>query len=314
MQGKDRIKKTLKIILEAGYQVTPEALKILSQYENPEDIAKELISKIEEKAEEIIVIDNECLSLIGESLTSREIEKTETIQIENQTDKTTKPEEGILKSQGAVDKKTETKEFEVSNQFQLTQGIQKRCLAKDVDTRFEVIFDPTGRIKGKGTYENFINYFRDRYMRIYNIFLKRGDIENLSKLSEIKKNKDKQIKIIGMITSIQKAKSGNIMIELEDLESTIKAIILEKNSDTISKAEHLMLDQVICFDGYLSNDMFIVNDFLWPDIPIKRELNKAEDPICAAFISDTHFGSKKFLDDSFKRFVQWLKGQVGDEK
>jgi len=315
VQAKDRIKRTLKIILEAGYQVTPEALKAFSLYENPEELAKELISKIEENSESIITIDNKCVNVLEESFeTGKEIEEVETPQIKNQISEITKSEKVTSKIQEAINKKTEIQELDTSNQFLLTQGRPKRYLAKDVDARFEVIFDPTGRMKGKGTFENFINYFRDRYMRIYNIFLKRGDIENISKFSEIPKGKDKQIKIIGIVTSIQKTKSGNILIELEDLESTIKAIIFEKNSEVISKAEYIMLDQVICLDGYLSNDMFIVNDFLWPDIPVKRERNKSDEPVCAAFISDTHFGSKEFLPDSFKRFTQWLKGQIGDEK
>ncbi|MEM2145813.1 MAG: DNA-directed DNA polymerase II small subunit [Candidatus Jordarchaeaceae archaeon] len=313
MQAKERIKKTLKIILEAGYQVTPEALKAFSLFENPEDIAKELISKIEEN-QDIITIDNKCLSLLEESTRiSKEI-GAESKELKKQVNEVTESERETQKIQEAVDKKSETQEYNISNQVLVTEGSQKKYLAKDVDARFEVIFDPTGRMKGKGAYENFINYFRDRYMRIYNIFLKRGDIENITKISEIPKNKDKQIKIIGMITSIQKTKSGNVILELEDLESTIKAIIFEKNSEVISKAEHIMLDQVICFDGRLSNDMFIVNDFLWPDIPIKRERKKSDDPICAALISDTHFGSKEFLADSFKRFTQWLRGQIGDEK
>ncbi|WXG40668.1 MAG: DNA-directed DNA polymerase II small subunit [Candidatus Freyarchaeum deiterrae] len=315
MQAKDRVKKTLKIILEAGYQVTPDALKAFSLYENPEDLAKELISKIEEDSENIITIDNKYINALEENLeTDKEIEPSDPSKIKNQISEIAKPEKITPKTQETINKNTETQEINTNNQSLLTQASPKKYLAKDIDARFEVIFDPTGRMKGKGTFENFINYFRDRYMRIYNIFLKRGDMENISKFSEIPPGKDKQTKIIGIITSIQKTKSGNILMELEDLEGSIKAIINEKNSDVIKKAEYAMLDQVLCFEGYLSNDMFIVNDFLWPDIPIKRERNKSDEPICAAFISDTHFGSREFLSDSFKRFTQWLKGQVGDER
>jgi DNA polymerase II small subunit len=315
LQAKDRIKKALQIILEAGYQVTPEALKAFSHYENPEELAKELILKIEENSEKIIVIDNRYINLLEEKFAKGdEIEKTESQESYEQIVEKTKTEAITTKTQEVSPKITKSAESSITNQALLVQGSPKRYLAKDIDAKFEVIFNPTGVIKSKGTLDDFINYFIDRYKRIYNIIIKRGDIENISKLSKIPSGKDKQVHIIGMVTSIQKTKSGNILLELEDLESTIKAIIYEKNSELLKKAEYIMLDQVMCFKGYLSNDIFNVNDFLWPDIPLKNERNKASEPVCAAFISDTHFGSKHFLADSFKRFVQWLRGEIGDEK
>ncbi|MGQ9722560.1 MAG: DNA-directed DNA polymerase II small subunit [Candidatus Jordarchaeum sp.] len=314
MQAKDRIKRALKIILDAGYQITPETLKTLSLYEDPEEIAKELISKIEETSEEIITIDSKYIKLLEKKVeTINEIGERESPQIKNQISEVIKTEK-VTSTPEYVINKTVFPELSISDQAVLTQESVKTFLAKDVDARFEVICDPTERMKGKGTLENFIEYFRDRYKRIYNIFLKRGDIENITKISEIPKSKDKRTKIIGIVTSIQQTKPGHMIIELEDLEDIIKAIIFEKNSEVIKKAELLMLDQVICLDGYLSKDIFIVNDLLWPDIPLKHTQNKANEPVCAAFISDIHFGSKKFLADSFKQFTQWLKGQIGDER
>ncbi len=312
MQAKDRIKRALKIILDAGYQITPETLKTLSLYENPEEIAKELIIKIEEISEDIITIDNKYIRILEENFeTSNEMGEIETSQIKNQISEVIK--EKAIPIQEPITKKTTITDPNIIDQSILTKET-KLYLAKDVDARFEIMFDPTEKLKGKGTLENFIDYFKDRYKRIYNIFLKRGDIENVSKFSEIPKSRDKQTKIIGIVTSIQQTKSGHIIIELEDLEDTIRAIIIDKNTEVIKKAELLMLDQVICLDGHLSNEMFIVNDFLWPNIPLKHERNKANEPICAAFISDIHFGSKKFLADSFKQFTKWLKGQIGDER
>ncbi|MFB0560597.1 MAG: DNA-directed DNA polymerase II small subunit [Candidatus Lokiarchaeia archaeon] len=314
MQAKDRIKRALKIILDAGYQITPETLKTLSLYENPEEIAKELIPKIGEISEDIITINNKHINILEEKFeTSDEMGETEISQIKNQISEI-KTIEKATPTQEPITKKTTIPDPNIIDQSVLTQETAKIYLAKDVDAEFEVIFDPTEKLKGKGTFENFIEYFRDRYKRIYNIFLKRGDIENVVKFSEVPKSRDKQSKIIGIVTSIQQTKSGHVIIELEDLEDTIRAIIIEKNTELIKKAELIMLDQVICLDGHLSNEMFIVNDFLWPDIPLKHERNKANQPICAAFISDIHIGSKKFLADSFKQFTKWLKGQIGDER
>ncbi|MHA1605613.1 MAG: hypothetical protein ACTSWF_13305, partial [Candidatus Freyarchaeota archaeon] len=255
MQAQNRIRRTLKIILDAGYQITPEALKAFSLYENPEGVAKELISKIEETSEDVITIDHKHINELynKKKETTSEPEETENIEAKDVRAEIT-TETATLETQepSQISKKPE---FYTSNQLVLTQS-PKRFLAKDIDARLEVIFDPTGRMKGKGTLENFIEYFRDRYMRIYNIFLRRGDIENISKLSEITNSREKQARVIGIVTSIQKTKSGHVIIELEDLESTIKAIIYESNSEVIRKAEYLMLDQVICLDGHTSKNMF----------------------------------------------------------
>jgi len=48
-----------------------------------------------------------------------------------------------------------------------------------------------------------------------------------------------------------------------------------------------------------------------PDIPISREPRRARDPVCAAFISDIHVGSKTFLEDDWRRFTSWLRDPAG---
>ena len=163
MQAKDRIKKALQIILEAGYQVTPEALKAFSHYENPEELAKELILKIEENSEKIIVIDNRYINLLEEKFAKEEIEKTESQESYEQIAEKTKTEAIATKTQEVGPKITKSAESSFTNQALLVQGSPRRYLAKDIDAKFEVIFNPTGVIKSKGTLDDFINYFIDRY-------------------------------------------------------------------------------------------------------------------------------------------------------
>jgi DNA polymerase II small subunit len=58
--------------------------------------------------------------------------------------------------------------------------------------------------------------------------------------------------------------------------------------------------------------MLFVNDIIFPDIKIldKKKSNFEE---LAAFISDTHVGSKMFLEKNFLKFIKWLNGDVGNE-
>ncbi|MBS7249838.1 MAG: hypothetical protein KIH08_04480, partial [Candidatus Freyarchaeota archaeon] len=135
MQAKDRIKRALQIILEAGYQVTPEALKAFSHYENPEELAKELILKIEENSENIIVIDDKYINLLEEKYAiGSEIEKTKPQETHEQIGEKTKTEVTAEKTQEVSSKITKSTESSTTtSQALLTQESPKRYLAKDID-------------------------------------------------------------------------------------------------------------------------------------------------------------------------------------
>ncbi|MFH1857955.1 MAG: metallophosphoesterase, partial [Candidatus Omnitrophota bacterium] len=76
----------------------------------------------------------------------------------------------------------------------------------------------------------------------------------------------------------------------------------------------LLLDNVIGFKAVkASNDMVIINDFFWPDVPV-REPKTIQEDLMMAVTSDIHIGSKYFLEGSFKKCLAWLNGRVGGEK
>jgi len=52
----------------------------------------------------------------------------------------------------------------------------------------------------------------------------------------------------------------------------------------------------------------------YPDISIQNSRHKSEEPICAAFLSDIHIGSKEFLEKQWLSFIKWVNGQMGNSR
>jgi DNA polymerase II small subunit len=74
-----------------------------------------------------------------------------------------------------------------------------------------------------------------------------------------------------------------------------------------------MVDEVIGVVGSIKagSELVIVDNIIRPEIPLRREPNRASEPVCAAFISDIHVGSYTFLPDAWSRFIRWLNGKNG---
>jgi DNA polymerase II small subunit len=78
--------------------------------------------------------------------------------------------------------------------------------------------------------------------------------------------------------------------------------------ELIGKAGALLEDQVAGFYGRFYEDIFLLNDFIFPDIPITQKKLVIDDPVSVCFTSDLHIGSKEFLEDAFKRLINFLNG------
>ena len=59
MVQEDKIQKILRIFLDAGYNVSPDAVKLLSDSEDPETVAKSILEKIEHMEKKPLIIQQE---------------------------------------------------------------------------------------------------------------------------------------------------------------------------------------------------------------------------------------------------------------
>lgn len=193
----------------------------------------------------------------------------------------------------------------------------KTPIAKEFESRIEVLKDPTGKISSAGSIEEFNQYFKNRFDKLKKILQQRIDCKAANSLSHaLQAPLNSKVKFIAMIIE-KKEKKDKIILKVDDEEASGTVIIFkEKNKEVYEAAQSLVLDQVVCIEGVVSRDGLIFADsIIYPDLPEKkRENNNGGEEVSVALIADIHCGSKTFLKETFERFILWLNGKVGNEK
>ena len=180
------------------------------------------------------------------------------------------------------------------------------------DDELHIIMDITSCSTCDGSIENFTNYFRDRFRTLRRII--KSNVE-MSGPVQIKKVRflDREAKIIGMVSDVNKTKNGHLGITLEDDTGEV-FVLIHKDSDLIG--ETVLKDEVIGLVGKVSSNsrgpgqdksaMFIPSSIHRPKVPVTRTQRRSKEDIEVAFISDIHVGSSHFLPEAWERFVQWI--------
>jgi len=185
-------------------------------------------------------------------------------------------------------------------------------LAKDYESDIQVVHtrDVTGKSRTKGEVENFVSYFRNRYTRISR-FLRIPGAESLVDLKDIKRYLNERVRINVMVSSKKETKKGNLLLEVEDLTGSFKVVFSSnsRNEKLAEKAKGILLDEVVSISGKVLEPYIIADDIDWPEIPVMRERKKSEKDLAIAYLSDTHFGSRYFLEKEFKSFIDWMHGR-----
>jgi DNA polymerase II small subunit len=191
-------------------------------------------------------------------------------------------------------------------------------IAKEFESKIEVLKDPTIKISSTGSIEEFNQYFRSRFNKLKKVFQQRIDSKTANSLSHaLQAPLNSKVKFIAMIIE-KKEKKDKIILKVDD-EETLGTVIVfkERNKEVYEVAQSLVLDQVVCIEGVvIKNGLIAAENIIYPDLPEKkRENNNNEyDDVSVALMADVHCGSKTFLKEIFERFILWLNGEVGNEK
>lgn len=168
----------------------------------------------------------------------------------------------------------------------------------------KVIKDITGESRSTAKVESFVSTFTSRYRKIRRMFRGNMRLKNIRNISSIPKNSRDEVSFVGMVRDFRETKKG-YMATLEDPGGEISVFL---NKEVLR--EPLILDEVVGVRGTVSSRgkdrIVFARDIVWPDIPM-HEVNFADEPVSAAFISDIHVGSNTFLKDSWEKFIEWLK-------
>jgi DNA polymerase II small subunit len=269
------LRRSISLIIKAGYQIDKDAFEFLKKLPHYVD-----------------------LSLLVKNV----IEETNKL-----------PNKPLFINREVLERKA--KEFYVPNE-PLASSVEASCssfqaYAKEIAADLRVIKDPTNMISTTGSLEDYVEYFQDRFRRLSRILKSRMDIkDSCSILEALKASNSSKVKIICMITEKRQSSSG-VFIKIEDLDASATIFAPSKNRELFQKVQRAMLDQVVCIIAFRGKSkVLMAEDIIFPDVP-SRKPNKASVPVYAALISDLHVGSKMFMEKTFQRFIQWLKGHAG---
>jgi len=275
--------RLLKLFLEKGFLVDRDVLDFLSELED-ENIAKEIINKIALTSHEKVITKN----LINENL-----DKMNLVFGELEPEKKKLVEKYFVNVSISVEIKKETS-LEKKNS-------KKICREHDRGS-VKILSSPviaSQRLEVK----DFVRHFRNRYNFLKQIIQQKPELENLTSIDKITSNRN--FSVIGIVSSKQITKNRNLILEVEDLTGKAKVLINQNKEEVFAKSKEILLDDVIGFKCSGTKDFLFVDDFFYPDI-FQKEKHRFSEEAYALFISDMHVGSKNFLENNFKKFIEWL--------
>jgi len=189
-------------------------------------------------------------------------------------------------------------------------------LARDYDSEVRIINDITGKRTSEGTTQDFVCLFRDRYQAIRKILTtQRREISQFIPINRIKKTMV-DVQLIGIVKNVKTTHNGHRLIEIEDDTGSATLMSLKSNTEMMQLANEVMLDEVIGVVGKISKnkDLIIVQNIIYPDIKMHQDRKRIESPLCVAFLSDIHMGSKMFMDAEWNAFLRWINGDLGNSR
>lgn len=162
-------------------------------------------------------------------------------------------------------------------------------------------------IRVNSSVEDFRQMFVSRYQKLSKIVALSGTMRGSMDIRNAKKSTG-EVKVIGMVSSVDTTKNGHKRVTIEDMDDQITAIMM-KDRDLAS--ELILQDEVIGIVGSVSRGpgepVIFPNEIVRPDVPYRVIDETSREPVYVASLSDIHVGSKTFRKDDFNRMIKWIK-------
>ena len=337
--------KILLKFAKKGINLSPDAYNKVINSDNPINFTSELIVKLKgdkftskdlvsvsgEMVDEIFGITDSPESNTPETLTdspesdtpkAQKTQKTLTDSPESDTSKTltgspvkTKTSQEIddFKKNSDTPVKHVNEEIEKASQTVSDVKVEfKRNLKKtNVKYDFKILQDTSRKSYTSGEIENLISYFKSRYEKLSKILQKRPELKTFTKIADIEEDQKELIMIV-MVKEIRSSKNGHKIVEFEDDTGSISVLFSQKKEDLFKEAEKLVKDEVVGIIANKSDDNFAFGQqIIYPGVV---RVPEKEMDFSIVFLSDVHIGSLTFLEDAFKRFIDWINCEYGTEE
>lgn len=305
MSFQKEISNALSYLTAHGYQIHPEAFKILKNLDSNimEIIQKVVRFKKNQNDTNIILIEdirNFCTINIPNE-----------VDISNELDNLTVSDSKLQDNNTIKTINEEIQEFEIISRQEIT--INKPNYRES----FKIIYDSTDYIDPEEGINGYISLFKSRFHQSLKILSTRPESKRINKISSIKRKiKQKNnnylennlsvngnTSIIAGLVMSKRSKKNNIELAIDDLTGIINTIAL--NEDTIKLVSKLTLDQMVMLEIENKGINYVIKNVVSPDIP-DHIPNKGKSDAYVVLISDLHIGSKYFKENEFLKFLNWL--------
>ncbi|MDI6798444.1 MAG: hypothetical protein QMD12_00360 [Candidatus Aenigmarchaeota archaeon] len=177
--------------------------------------------------------------------------------------------------------------------------VKKLLEIKEKEYDVEVI-KKVSNWKGVAAVGDLIDFLLRRYESMKRFLVNRLDLINPISINKITQ-KTRKFSLIAMVKEKNEDEKSLIV---EDTTGELTVFFDEKVKDSY---DDLVLDEVLGLVCEKENGTVKVKDLLFPDIPLKREINKTKEDVFCLFVSDLHMDSDDFLRDSYEKFLSWVK-------
>jgi DNA polymerase II small subunit len=328
------MKSIIKSFSEHGTFVQPDTLNYILSKDDPKEFTSFITKKLKEyplvlTIEQVKNIEQETkIEYIPkpceDSLEKKEVQKKilstmyggvlqpETSFEENEIEYDDPDKDGQI---SIPDEKIEEEAIPQLIEIKKVKGWKPASL--DYESEIEIIKDITGKSTCEGTTSDFTKLFLNRYGVLRKILRsQRREMANVIPINRIKRSGIKDIQIVGIIKDVRTTKNGHKLIEIEDETGAAAAIALKDNREATQMASEIILDEILGMKCQLSKDgdLLVVQSIVFPDISIQNERHRSEVPVCAAFLSDIHIGSKQFMETEWQAFLRWINGEMGNSR
>ncbi len=168
----------------------------------------------------------------------------------------------------------------------------------------------------KRSYDDFVRHFNVRFQNMDRMLRARKELAGVTAIDRVRQfsgSRDK-ISVIGFVLEKRDTKNEHIMLEIEDRSGTLNVLISKNKPELIEIAKDLAYDEIIGITGTIKDDLMFADSIVIPSVPQGHELKKAPEEVYMVCLSDIHFGNKNFFEKEFSQVVEWLNGNLGDDR
>ena len=249
-----------------------------------------------------------------------ESDNAESVGIEEFSEPKEKPDEKV--NDGNKLEKINNQKKKVREPLKIRRSTSTfKAIASDYNAEVKILKDPTKSLFTEGKIEEFLTVQKDKFSQLSKILKKRPEATGLLEINMSNRlNNSVNVKFIGMVVKKKQTFKKKYLIEFEDLTGTCMTLVRQESKQCYDLIPKLLPDHVVIVDGYLNvnqntnSKIVLINDIIFPDTPKEHQINFPDEDLAMCLISDTHFGSKDWLEKVWYRFVDYLNCRIGNDK